>query len=378
MATSPAGNCLPATSLPPACDVARSQRPAVQKKAWVRRRDRDTSQAWRRGFQFAFLLLNVWLGGEFYLWVRQYETGVAQPTFARPAGVEGWLPIAGLMNLRYWLLTGRVPAIHPAAMFLLLAFLSMAFLLRKAFCSWLCPIGTISEWLWRAGQKIFRRNLSAPRWLDIPLRGLKYLLLGFFIWAVTSMTAEGLEGFLHSPYGMIADVKMLNFFRFIGGTAAWVLAGLAVASLFLQNFWCRYLCPYGALLGLASLFSPLRVRRNPPACIDCAKCARVCPSLLPVDRLLSVKSAECTGCMLCIEVCPAENALALEWPQTVTANRKRGKMPPWAMAAAVALLFLGITGFARATGHWNSPIPDSVYRQLVPRANQAQHPMPGR
>jgi hypothetical protein len=48
------------------------------------------------------------------------------------------------------------------------------------------------------------------------------------------------------------------------------------------------------------------------------------------------------------------------------------------MAAAVATLFLGITGFAKATGHWNSAIPDSVYRQLVPHANEAQHPMPGR
>jgi polyferredoxin len=341
----------------------------------VRRTDRDHSQAWRRGFQWAFVLLNAWLGAEFYLWVRQYETGAAQIHFSRPAGVEGWLPIAGMMNLRYWLLTGKVPSIHPAAMFLLLAFLSMAFLLRKAFCSWLCPIGTVSEWLWRAGQSIFRRSFELPRWLDIPLRGLKYLLLGFFVWAVTGMTAEGLEGFLQSPYGIIADVKMLNFFRFIGGTGAGIIGALLVASLFVPNFWCRYLCPYGALLGLTSLGSPVRVRRNPPACIDCAKCARACPAFLPVDRLLSVKSAECTGCLLCIAVCPAENALALGWPRETGLG---GKMPAWAMALGIATLFLGVTGFAKATGHWNSPVPDSAYRQLVPRANQAQHPMPGR
>lgn len=348
------------------------------KKQWVRRTDRDTSQAWRRGLQCAFLLLNVWLGGQFYLWVRQYETGATQIHLSRPAGVEGWLPIAGMMNLRYWWLTGRVPGIHPAAMFLLLTFLAMAFLLRKAFCSWLCPIGTISEWLWRAGQKIFRRSFAPPRWLDIPLRGLKYLLLGFFVWAVSSMTAEGLEGFLHSPYGMIADVKMLNFFRYLSGTGAWVIAGLMAGSLFVPNFWCRYLCPYGALLGLASLPSPLRVRRNPIACIDCAKCARVCPALLPVDRLLSVKSAECTGCMLCVAICPAENALAMEWPKAMRRNRAAGRMPAWAVAAGVAALFIGITGFAKATGHWNTPLPDAVYRQLVPHANEARHPMPER
>jgi polyferredoxin len=358
--------------------VAPRPRPTPKKKPWVRRTDRETSQQWRRGFQFLFLLLNVWLGGQFYLWVRQFESGASHPVISRPAGVEGWLPIAGMMNLRYWLLTGRIPAIHPAAMFLLVAFLAMSFLLRKSFCSWLCPIGTISEWLWRAGSRIFRRSFRLPRWLDLPLRGLKYLLLGFFVWAVTSMAAEGLESFLHSPYGLIADVKMLNFFRFLGETGAIVIGLLVVASLFLPNFWCRYLCPYGALLGITSLFSPLRVRRNPPACIDCEKCARACPALLPVDRLLTVKSAECTGCMLCVAVCPAENALSMEWPVRMASKRDRARMPAWAMAAAVAALFLGITGFAKATGHWNSPVPDAVYRQLVPHANQAQHPMPGR
>jgi hypothetical protein len=79
----------------------------------------------RRGFQAAFLLLNLYLGVIFYLWVRQFEPGGAAPSLQRPAGVEGWLPIAGLMNLRYFALTHHVPTLHPAAMFLLIAFLAM-------------------------------------------------------------------------------------------------------------------------------------------------------------------------------------------------------------------------------------------------------------
>ena len=81
-----------------------------------------------------FLLLNVWLGGTFYFWVRHIEAGTNDPSMVRPAGVEGWLPIAGLMNLKYWLTTGRVPASHPAALFLLVTFLAIAFLLRKEMC----------------------------------------------------------------------------------------------------------------------------------------------------------------------------------------------------------------------------------------------------
>jgi polyferredoxin len=365
-------------SVPPVTNQPERPQAALRKpkKKLVRNHLRDHSQQLRHGFQAAFLLLNVWLGGQFYLWVRQFEVAGSPMSITRPAGVEGWLPIAGLMNVKYWLVTSLIPALHPAAMFLLLAFLSMTFLFRKAFCSWLCPVGTISEYLWRAGRRMFGRNFHLPRWLDIPLRGLKYLLLGFFVWAVAGMSAGAIESFMHSPYGLIAAVKMLNFFRFLGVTGLIVIGVLAVASLFVENFWCRYLCPYGALLGLVSLASPHRIRRNAEACIDCAKCARACPSALPVDRLASVRSAECTGCMACVAACPAEGALVMSLPQMLESKRKRKGLPAWAMAAGIALLFLGLAGFAKFTGHWNSPVPNAVYQQLIPHANSVAHPMP--
>jgi polyferredoxin len=262
-----------------------------------------------------------------------------------------------------------VPELHPAAMFLLVTFVAMAFLFRKAFCSWLCPVGTVSEYLWKLGRKLFRRNFRLPGWVDIPLRGLKYLLLGFFVWAVSSMSASAIAAFMRSPYGVVADVKMLNFFRFIGTTGLIVLGALVAASVLVQNFWCRYLCPYGALLGLASVFSPLRIRRNVATCIDCAKCAKACPSALAVDKLVKITSAECTGCLECVAVCPAEGALRM--------GTKEGRMPAWAFAAGVAILFFGVVGYAKISGHWKSEIPQTVYRQLVPHANEASHPMPG-
>jgi polyferredoxin len=317
--------------------------------------------------------VNAWIAGSFYFWVRGFESGIPAGSMARPAGVEGWLPIAGMMNFKYWLVTGRVPATHPAAMFLFITFLAIAFLVRKAFCSWLCPVGTLSEYLWRAGRQIFRRNFQLPRWIDIPLRGLKYLLLGFFVWAVANMSADAIEQFMHAPYGVIADVRMLNFFRYLGETAAIVPGVLVIASVLMQNFWCRYLCPYGALLGIVSFISPLRIRRSQESCIDCAKCAKACPSALPVDRLISIKSAECTGCLECVAVCPAEGALDLTLPRWTRAP-KQGRLPAWAMAAAIAALFLGIVGFAKSAGYWNGDVPDYIYRQLVPQANDVSHP----
>ena len=173
--------------------------PMRTKKKLVRRVGRDYSQRLRRSFQFGFLLLNLYLGTTFYFWVRQFENASHTVSISRPPGVEGWLPIAGMMNFKYWVLTGRVPALHPAAMFLLVTFVAISFLFRKAFCGWLCPVGTISEYLWRAGKKIFGRNFRLPRCADIPLRGLKYILLGFFVWAVSSMSARAIESFFRDP-----------------------------------------------------------------------------------------------------------------------------------------------------------------------------------
>ncbi len=360
------------------CAIAIAKPSAKLKKRLIKRTESDRSQLYRRSFQGAFLVLNLWLGVKFYSWVRQFEVGVIDANLHRPPGVEGWLPIAGLMNLKYWLLSGQISAVHPAAMFLLITFLAMAFLFRKAFCGWLCPIGTISEYLWRAGKKLFKRNFFLPRWLDLPLRGLKYFLLGFFVWAISTMSAVGIRDFMRSPYGLIADVKMLNFFRHIGETGLIVLGAFVVASVFVQNFWCRFLCPYGALLGLTSWLSPTRIRRNTETCIDCGKCAKACPSALPVDKLVQIRSVECTGCLECVAVCPAQNALAMSLPNLIAPETKPAILPAWAMAAGIAVLFLGVAGFAKLTGHWDSAIPTAVYERLVPNADQAAHPMPGR
>lgn len=343
--------------------------PAVpkEKKSYKKRARKDWTQQIRLVVQAAFLLLNVWIGVEFYLWVRAYEAGQA-PAVSRPPGVEGWLPIAGMMNSKYFFETGRVPAVHPAAMVLFLTFTELSLLVRKSFCGWLCPVGTISEYLWKLGRDTFGRNWRLPRWLDIGLRSLKYVLLGLFVYAVGAMSAAAIAQFLQSPYGIVADVKMLNFFRYLSVTAAAVIGILVLLSIFLQNFWCRYMCPYGALMGLAALVSPLRIRRNAETCIDCGKCAKACPVRLPVDKLVQIRSAECIGCLECVAVCPVEDTLDMR----VSGVRRR--VPAWAMAAAIVTVFCGATGWAMWTGHWQTHVPSDVYLELIPRAQEFSHP----
>ena len=352
---------------------------ARQKKALVRRAARDRSQEVRRAVQFAFLALNAWLAVEFVRWVHFFESQGRAGYVDRPAGVDGWLPIAGLMNLKYFLVLHQMPAVHPAAMVLAAVFLLSSLALKKTFCSWLCPVGTVSEYLWKLGQKVMRRNVAVPRWLDVPLRGLKYVLMAFFVFIVVSMTAEALNDFMAAPFGLIADVKMLNFFREMSLTGAVVMASLVVLSVFVQNFWCRYLCPYGALMGLMGMVSPVRIRRDTEACIDCGKCNKACPSKLSVDKLVQIRSLECTSCMECVAVCPAENALQLALvPRRVAAGGAAGRwrrrvVEPRMVAAVLALIFFGLIGVARATGHWQTNVPRDVYMQLVPHADEYGH-----
>ena len=350
-------------------DRARAGPAAPGKKAFTRRRG-DASQQVRLAVQLAFMAITVWVGAQFYLWVRYFESGGATPKVARPAGVEAWLPIAALMNLKAFVLTRTVPEMHAAGMFMLIAFLAISWMCRKAFCSWICPVGTISEWLWQGGEAIFGRTFALPRWADMPLRALKYVLFGLFAYVVVTMPVPEIKAFLGSPYGLVADVKMLNFFRFIGQTAAIVILLLVILSVFVKNFWCRYLCPYGAMTGLVALISPARIRRDPITCIDCAKCAVACPSGLPVDRLLSVRSAECHACLACVSVCPAVGALDLK----AGLARRHAIVRPWPLAAAIAVVFLGIVGCAMALGYWDTTLPDALYFDLIPRAAEFAHP----
>ena len=322
----------------------------------------------RRSVQVAFLLLNLWIGAQFYLWVRFFETGGQSLYVPRPAGVEGWLPIAALMNLKYLVVTGLVPHVHPAGMFLLIAFLAISVVFRKAFCSWLCPVGTISEWLWKGGNDLLGRIVRLPRWVDVPLRSLKYVLLFLFVWVVVSMSAADLRAFLSSPYGLVADVKMLDFFRAAGRTTIIVCSVLVILSVLIKNFWCRYLCPYGALMGIASLASPMRITRDPVSCIDCGKCAKACPSLIPVDVLRTVRTPECNGCLTCVSVCPVKDALEMR-----TSVRRR-RVPAAAIAWGVSAMFLVVVGYAKVSGHWNGSVPEELFFELIPNAAAYAHP----
>lgn len=310
----------------------------------------------RHLFQLLVLLIIFALGLQFYLYVRQ-AAGSGPITISRPSGVDGFLPIGALMGWKRFLLAGQWDMVHPAAMVILGWAVALSIALRKAFCGWFCPVGTISEWCWQIGRRIFGRSWRLPVWLDIPLRGVKYLLLGLFLWAIGTMDTGQIAEFMHSPYYKLSDVKMLHFFTRMSALTAIVLLVLVLLSFITQHFWCRYLCPYGALLGVFSIFSPSRIRRRESSCIECGRCDRVCPCHLPVSRKRSIVSPECIGCMDCVAACPAKQTLALSCPGLAQRFWTVHK------AALFIGLFLVLTVYlAQITGHWRSGVPDMEVR----------------
>jgi polyferredoxin len=323
----------------------------------------------RWAVQGLYALFCLLVGYEFLAFHAQAVSG-GPVTAARPPAVEAFLPISALLGLKRLVLTGQWDDVHPAGLALLLAALGSALLARKAFCAWVCPGGTFSralEWvghrtLWRRG-----RQPTVPRWLDLPLLSLKYLLLAFFAWIVLwQMPGEAIEGFIRSPYNLAADAKMLLFFQDLSLTPALVLGALVVLSVVVKHFWCRYLCPYGALLGLASLASPQRVVRDPAACNDCRACTRACPSGIPVHRRAAVWTAECTGCMSCVAACTTPDCLG-------TTRRGKAALSPWLVPGAALAVMLGAWALASATGHWETRVPREVLAQMYRLAPRLGH-----
>lgn len=334
--------------------------------------DRSYLRHIRYAAQWSIFFFLIYAGYNFYLFVDYFssdEVGAPLiPPVSRPPSVEGFLPIGALMASKLWITTGIFDRIHPAGLVIFIAAVVMSLLLKKSFCGWICPVGALSDLTWKLGKRLSGRNFTIHRFADYPLRSLKYILLLFFVYVtVIKMPPEAILQFLEGDYYKIADVKMLYFFTKMTLVTFITLVILFIASLFLKNFWCRYLCPYGALLGILSLCSPLKITRNEEACIDCGKCAKNCPSLLPVNKKISVSSPECTGCLTCVSHCPAKGALDISFS-------KRRVLNPLVFAVLVIALFFGAVGIGKIADRWNSAVTYEQYKRIIPRASMLEHP----
>jgi len=306
---------------------------------------------YRKPVQYLFVIVSLYIGWKFVLFYNYVSTYGLSGSPVRPSGVEAFLPVSALVGFRSWLGTGVFDYIHPAGLTVFLAALAISFLFRKSFCSWICPFGLLEEYLGRAGVRLgLQKKLKMPRWLDILLRSIKYILLAFFTGSVfLLMSPSDAASFMQSPYNIIADIKMLEFFLNISLTGVLVFGVLAVMSILFDHFWCRYLCPYGALLGLLGWFSPAAVSRREEHCTGCQACDHACPGRLKVSSSRRVISPECHSCLNCVQHCPVDGALGYSFAGFAG-------FPGYTLPLAVLLFWTTAVMAAKAFGLWDSTV----------------------
>ncbi|MBN1551325.1 4Fe-4S binding protein [bacterium] len=258
----------------------------------------------RMVFQIGIILLVLFTGFRYAMgW-----SGTSIETYCPLGGLETALSL--FTHQQFTCATGE----RNLALFVGLLFLTV--LSRKAFCGWVCPIGAISEWIYKGTKYMFRglgkrndiyRNIpmEPTRKLDRRLRWIRLpvllLILGFTFWT-GELIFRGFDPYyvLFSFHGH--DVKMWSY----------AIIGIVLLGIFIFPMaWCRYLCPLGVALWPFSKIGRLTIARSVEKCIRCGECSRACPHNLPVDEVAEVNSGECTLCLECVHVCPKEDILEL-------------------------------------------------------------------
>lgn len=295
----------------------------------------------RRTVQFGFLLI------------------VLVGVFVIGGNCERWCPFGGVEALYTYLHEGNlVCSLGTANFFILGGVLGMTLLMRRAFCGYVCPIGTISEWLHAAARRLRLPEVRVPLWLDRRLAWLKYGLLAVILW-FTWQTGELIFRGFDPCYALISrhgeDITVWTY----------VAAGaVVVGSLFLLLPFCRWLCPLAAVLNPFSRFAVARVRRDAASCRVCGVCGTRCPVAIPVDQVTQVTHARCIACLQCVESCPDRRTRPLTWggPRQGTA--------PWPQITIVATLLLCTSAAVAAS--YLFPLPSFVKTRGTPPAETAE------
>ena len=172
----------------------------------------------------------------------------------------------------------------------------------RVWCGWICPLGAILELFGPKGTRKMRP------WF----RQIKY----FFLITILLMAVFGSLAFMYldpitilirgvaDPISVILSIIESPGIRLVTLVSITLLVLTLVLNLVERRFWCRYLCPLGALVGLGSKFSWFRRRVNETSCVKCGDCAKVCPMGAINPETIKHDPAECIMCMDCAAPCP--------------------------------------------------------------------------
>lgn len=260
--------------------------------------------------------------------------------------VHALCPFGALESLYTLLFMGSfIQKIYSGTVVLLILTVIMAILFRRSFCGLLCPFGALQELFGRISRKVLKKRFIMPTYIDKPLRYLKYFILLLTVGMAWHYGALWMAPY--DPYSAYAHLSAftesikedpLAIIGFI------LLAVTVLGSFIYDRFFCKYLCPVGALYGIIGKLSPTKIERNADLCVNCKKCNKVCPVNIDVEKSEKIISAECINCNECVLVCPKKGALEIK-----TAGKK---IHPLTFLLIVIGLFFGTILVAGATGNY--------------------------
>ncbi|MBI9099115.1 MAG: 4Fe-4S binding protein [Spirochaetaceae bacterium] len=225
------------------------------------------------------------------------------------ASLHAICPFGGVVSIYNLLTTGSlVKMIHESSVVLMIIVFLSALIFGPLFCGWICPFGTFQEWISRIGRKLFKKryNTFIPYKFDKYLRFLRY---GVLIWVLIMTAWSGKIIFAdYDPYyalfqfwtGEVAVTAFIALFAVLG------------LSLFIERPFCKYVCPYGAVLGLFNFIRIIPLRRNVSTCISCSACDKNCPMNIPVSKKKKIIDHQCISCFECTSedgACPVSSTM---------------------------------------------------------------------
>jgi len=230
--------------------------------------------------------------------------------FLSSASLHAVCPFGGVVSIYQYVPAGTyVHQIHESAFILMYIVFALALLVGPAFCGWVCPLGSFQEWLGKLGRKMSPKKFN--KFLHARTdRYLRYLRYGVLIWVVyVTATSATLFFADYDPY-----FALFNFWTGEVAISGLIILGVVIlASLFIDRPFCKYACPYGAILGVFNLFRIFKIKRNVSTCIDCKACDRTCPMNIEVSTGRTVRDHQCISCLICTseDACPLEDTVVM-------------------------------------------------------------------
>lgn len=225
------------------------------------------------------------------------------------ASVHVICPFGAVVSFYKLIVTGTfVNKIHESAVVIFNATFILAVFFGPVFCGWVCPLGSIQEWIARLGKRLgIHGKLKLSRKTDLLLRNTRYALL---IWIIYVTARSGQLIFTdYDPY-----YALFNFWSGeVAFSAMLILSATLVLALVIERPWCKYACPLGALLGISNLIRVFGIHRSENTCTSCQLCSKACPMGIEVANLKSIRNPQCISCYECTSEasCPVESTVQI-------------------------------------------------------------------